>query len=96
MTPPRAVVAVYLPAPDGRWCDRLAVVSEGKTTPWRWSTLPGVSLRTLMASRPRDTVTVDRSCEHYRGDATDPCACLLVHRIYAGWSRRPWLTTELW
>lgn len=96
--------AIWLPPPPRRRIytiaitktDVLAIVSQGETTPWAWARLPGVSVRTLTASRPRDTVTVDRSCEHYRGDATDPCACLLVHRIYASWSRRPWLTTELW
>lgn len=41
-TPPRRVVAVYLPAPDGRWRDRLAVVEGDVTTPWAWARLPGV------------------------------------------------------
>lgn len=36
----RRVVAVYLPAPDGVWCDRLAVVDGCLTTPWAWVTAP--------------------------------------------------------
>ncbi len=36
----RRVVAVYLPAPDGRWCDRLAVVDGDITTPWAWAGAP--------------------------------------------------------
>lgn len=37
-----SVVSVYLPAPDGTWCDRLSVVTEGATTPWSWVRLPGI------------------------------------------------------
>lgn len=87
---PRLPRRVYTLAIKGG--DVLAIVSEGASTPWRWSMLPGVSVRTLMATRP-DTATVDRICEHFRGD---PCDCALVHRLYEGFARTPWLRTERW